>query len=45
MNELSPVLWLDKPEPEELLKNYVSECYHSYLDVFTEKEAILLLLH
>jgi len=45
INELSPVLWLDEPEPEELLKNYVLERYHSYLDMFTEKEAILLLPH
>jgi hypothetical protein len=28
MNELSPVLWLDEPEPKESLKNYVLECYH-----------------
>jgi len=45
MNELSPVLWLDKPEPEELLKNYILEHYHGYLDMFTEKEAIPLLPH
>jgi hypothetical protein len=45
MNELSPVLWLDEPEPEKLLKDYVPECYHGYLDVFTEKEAIPLPLH
>jgi hypothetical protein len=45
MNKLSPVLQLDKPEPEESLKNYVPECYYGYLDVFTKKEAILLLLH
>jgi hypothetical protein len=45
INELSPVLWLDKPEPEELLKNYVLERYHGYLDMFTEKEAIPLPLH
>jgi hypothetical protein len=45
MNELSPVLRLDEPESKELLKNYVSECYHGYLDVFTEKEAILLPPH
>jgi hypothetical protein len=45
MNELSPVLWLDEPEPEESLKNYVPECYHGYLDMFTEKEAIPLPLH
>jgi hypothetical protein len=45
MSKLSPVLPLDEPEPEELLKNYVPEHYHSYLDVFTEKEAILLPPH
>jgi hypothetical protein len=45
MNELSPVLWLDEPEPEELLRNYAPERYHSYLDVFTEKEAIPLPPH
>ena len=45
MNELSLVLWLDKPKPKELLKNYVPEHYHGYLDVFTEKEAIPLLPH
>jgi hypothetical protein len=45
MNKLSPVLRLNKPEPEESLKNYVPERYHSYLDVFTEKEAIPLLPH
>jgi hypothetical protein len=45
MNELSPVLWLDEPEPEESLKNYVPERYYGYLDVFTEKEAIPLLPH
>jgi hypothetical protein len=43
MNELSPEL--DEPEPEESLKNYVLEHYHSYLDVFTEKEAIPLPPH
>jgi hypothetical protein len=45
MNKLSPVLWLDEPEPEKLLKNYVPEHYHGYLDMFTEKEAILLPPH
>jgi hypothetical protein len=45
MNELSPVLRLDKPELEESLRNYVPECYHGYLDVFTEKEAIPLPPH
>jgi hypothetical protein len=28
-----------------LLKDYVLECYHGYLDIFTEKEAIPLLPH
>jgi hypothetical protein len=45
MNELSPVLQLDEPEPEESLRNYVPERYHGYLDVFTRKEAIPLPLH
>jgi hypothetical protein len=45
MNELSPVLRLDKPESEESLKNYVLERYHGYLDMFTEKEAIPLPPH
>jgi hypothetical protein len=45
MNKLSPVLQLDKPEPEKSLKNYVPKRYHGYLDVFTEKEAILLPPH
>ena len=45
MNKLSLRLWLDEPEPKELLKDYVPECYHGYLDVFTEKEAIPLPPH
>jgi len=45
INELSPLLWLDKPDPEKSLKDYVPECYHRYLDVFTEKEAIPLPPH
>jgi hypothetical protein len=45
LNKLSLDLWLNEPKPEELLRNYVSEQYHSYLDVFTEKEAIPLPLH
>jgi len=45
INKLSLVLWLDEPEPEELLKNYVPEHYHGYLDMFTEKEAIPLPPH
>jgi hypothetical protein len=45
MNELSPVLGLDEPEPEESLRNYVPECYHGYLDMFSEKEAITLPPH
>jgi hypothetical protein len=45
MNKLSPVLRLDEPEPEKLLKNYVPEHYPGYLDMFTEKEAIPLPLH
>jgi hypothetical protein len=45
VNELSPLLWLDEPDPEKSLKDYVPEHYHGYLDVFTEKEAIPLPLH
>jgi hypothetical protein len=45
INELSPVLQLDKPEPKESLRNYVPERYHGYLDMFTEKEAIPLPPH
>jgi hypothetical protein len=45
INKLSPVLGLDEPKPEESLKNYIPERYYGYLDVFTEKEAILLPLH
>jgi hypothetical protein len=45
VNELSPLLWLDEPDPEKLLKDYVPEHYHGYLDVFMEKEAIPLLPH
>jgi len=45
INELSLLLRLNEPEPEKSLKDYVSERYHGYLDVFTEKEAIPLPLH
>jgi hypothetical protein len=45
VNELSPPLQLDEPDPKKLLKDYVPEHYHGYLDVFTEKEAIPLLPH
>jgi len=45
INELSPLLQLDEPDPEKSLKDYVPECYHRYLDIFTEKEAIPLPLH
>jgi hypothetical protein len=45
VNKLSPLLWLDKPEHEKLLKDYVLEHYYGYLDFFTEKEAIPLPLH
>jgi len=45
VNELSPLLRLDKPDPEKSLTDYVPECYHGYLDVFTEKEAIPLPPH
>jgi hypothetical protein len=45
VNELSPLLQLDEPDPEKSLKDYVPERYHEYLDVFTEKEAIPLSLH
>jgi hypothetical protein len=45
VNELSPLLWLDEPDPKNSLKDYVPERYHEYLDVFTEKEAIPLPPH
>jgi hypothetical protein len=45
INKLSPLLRLDEPDPEKSLKDYVSECYHRYLDVFMEREAIPLLPH
>jgi hypothetical protein len=45
MNELSPLLWLNKPDPEKSLKDYVPEHYHRYLNIFTEKEAITQLPH
>jgi hypothetical protein len=45
VNELSPLLQLDKPDPEKSLKDYIPEHYHEYLDIFIEKEAIPLLLH
>jgi hypothetical protein len=37
INKLSPLLQLDKPDLEELLKDYIPERYHGYLDIFTEK--------
>jgi hypothetical protein len=45
INELSPLLRLDEPDPEKSLKDYVPERYHKYLDVFMEKEAIPLPPH
>jgi hypothetical protein len=45
VNELSLLLRLDESDPKKLLKDYVLECYHGYLDVFMEKEAIPLPLH
>jgi len=45
INKLSLLFWLDKPDPEKLLKDYVPEQYHGYLDVFMEKEAIPLPPH
>jgi len=45
INELSPLLWLNKPDSKESLKEYILEHYHGCLDVFTEKEAIPLLPH
>jgi hypothetical protein len=45
VNKLSPLLQLDEPDPKKSLKDYVLECYHGYLNVFTEKEAISLLPH
>ena len=43
--EPNPCLLLNKPEPEKSLKDIISKWYHEYLDVFSEKEAIPLLLH
>jgi hypothetical protein len=45
VSELSPLLWLDEPDPEKLLKEYILECYHRVLDIFIEKEAIPLPMH
>jgi len=45
VNELSPLLWLDEPDPKKLLKEYVLECYYRVLDIFIEKKAIPLPLH
>jgi hypothetical protein len=45
VNELSPLLRLDEPDPEKSLKDYVPEHYHGYLDIFMEKEAIPLPPH
>ena len=45
VNELSPLLQLDKPDTEKSLKDYVPERYHGYLDIFTEKEALPLPPH
>ena len=45
VKELSPLLQLNEPDPEKSLKDYVLECYHGYLDVFMEKEAISLPPH
>jgi hypothetical protein len=39
------LLWLDEPKPEKLLKDYIPEHHHEYLDVFTEKEVIPLPPH
>jgi hypothetical protein len=40
IKQLNLLLQLDKPDPKKSLKDYVPECYHEYLDVFMEKEAI-----
>jgi len=45
INEPSPLLRLDEPDPERSLKDYIPERYHEYLDVFMEKEAIPLPPH
>ena len=45
INELSPLLQLDKLDPKKSLKDYVSERYYGYLDIFMEKEAIPLPPH
>ncbi len=41
----SPMLHLDKPEPEKHLEDIILQWCHEYLDVFTEKEAIDLPPH
>jgi len=45
IKQQNPLLWLDEPKPEKLLKDYVPKCHYEYLDVFTEKEAIPLPPH
>jgi len=45
VKQQNPLLWLDEPKPEKLLKDYIPECHHEYLDVLTEKEAIPLPPH
>ena len=45
VNKLNPLLQLDEPDLEKLLKDYVPEQYYGYLDIFMEKEAIPLPLH
>jgi hypothetical protein len=45
INEQNLLLRLDEPGPEKSLKDYVPERYHTYLDIFSEKEAIPLPPH
>jgi hypothetical protein len=39
INELSPLLWLDEPDPEKLLKDYVPELVLSWLRAKVPKMA------
>jgi hypothetical protein len=45
ISESGPLPPPDEPVPEKTLKEYIPEHYHSYLDVFTETEAIPLPPH
>jgi hypothetical protein len=45
VKQLNLLLRLDEPKAKKLLKDYVPEHHHDYLDVFIEKEAIPLPPH